>query len=169
MRSAVDARRREATTLPSPVEPQVVHEVECLLRQVAIIVRKRGRDILQDFDITPPQFDALLVLDEFRDITMGELGEKMYLACSTATDLIDRMERNGLIERERDPRDRRVIRLKVRPKGHEVIKEVLAARRRYLAGILREIDDADRERLVRSLEQLHALMTQAEVVRASSG
>jgi MarR family transcriptional regulator, organic hydroperoxide resistance regulator len=136
-----------------------VAEIEDLLRNVGTILKKRGRDILSNFDITPPQLDALLVLREFGELTMGELCHKMYLACSTATDLIDRMERNGLIERVRDTADRRVIRLKVLPKGASVVEEVIEARRGYLATILSEIDVADKERLIQSLEQLNYLMT----------
>ena len=136
-----------------------VAEIEELLRNVGTILKKRGRDILSNFDITPPQLDALLVLREYGELTMGELCQKMFLACSTATDLIDRMERNGLIERVRDTADRRVIRLKVLPKGASVIDEVLEARRGYLVNILSEIDVADKERLIQSLEQLNYLMT----------
>lgn len=136
-----------------------VAEIEDLLRSVSTILKKRGRDILSNFDITPPQLDALLVLREFGELTMGELCQKMFLACSTATDLIDRMERNGLIERVRDTADRRVIRLKVLPKGASVVDEVIEARRGYLGAILSEIDVADKERLIQSLDQLNYLMT----------
>jgi MarR family transcriptional regulator, organic hydroperoxide resistance regulator len=135
-----------------------VAEIEDLLRNVSTILKKRGRDILSHFDITPPQLDALLVLRDFGELSMGELCGKMFLACSTATDLIDRMERNGLIERVRDTTDRRVIRLRVLAKGSAVIDEVLDARRSYLATILTEIDVTNKERLIHSLEQLNFLM-----------
>lgn len=134
-------------------------EIEDLLRNVSTMLKKRGRDIISQFEITPPQLDALLVLREYGELTMGELCQKMYLACSTATDLIDRMERNGLIERVRDTADRRVIRLKVLLKGTKVIDDVLDARRNYLATILAEIDLADKERLIHALEQLNYLMS----------
>lgn len=136
-----------------------VAEIEDLLRNVVTILKKRGRDILMNFDITPPQHDALLVLREFGELTMGELCQKMYLACSTATDLIDRMERNGLIERVRDKTDRRVIRLRVLPKGAEVVDEVLEARRGYMATAMAELDAPDKERLIQALEQINYLMT----------
>ncbi len=138
---------------------QHVVVIEELLRNVSTILKKRGRDILSNFEITPPQLDALLVLREYGELTMGELCQKMFLACSTATDLIDRMERNHLIERVRDTSDRRVIRLKVLPKGATVIEEVLEARRSYLGNILNELDVADKEKLIQALEQLNYLMT----------
>ncbi|MFZ5823556.1 MAG: MarR family winged helix-turn-helix transcriptional regulator [Bacillota bacterium] len=145
--------------LTKPSIDRHVVEIEDLLRSVGQILKKRGRDILGNFDITNPQFDALLVLREFGELTMGELCGKMFLACSTATDLIDRMERNGLIERVRDTADRRVIRLRVLDKGNSIIDEVLEARRTYLANTLSELDVADKERLIQSLDQLNFLMT----------
>lgn len=134
-----------------------VTEIESVLRMVSSILRKRGRDILKNFNVTPPQLNALNFLKK-ESLTMGELGAKMYLACSTATDLIDRMERNGLIVRERDANDRRVIRLKITPKGEEIIAEVIEARKRYLAGILEKVAPQDRKTLIRNLDQLHNLM-----------
>lgn len=146
--------------LPTKIIDSQVETIETLLRNVGTILRKRGRDISADFDITPPQLDALLVLQEHGELTMGELCQKMFLACSTATDLIDRMERNQLIERVRDTNDRRVIRLKVLEKGTQIYEEVLTARRRYLGGVLKELDQNEKEQLIRSLTQVNTLMTQ---------
>jgi len=128
-----------------------------------VIIRKRGREILSGFGITPPQLNALVILNEQGEITMGELCDRMYLACSTATDLIDRTERNGLIERERDRTDRRVIRLKVLDPGRKIIEEVLTARKRYLGVVLAQVPEQERDLLIKYLGDLHALMREAEV------
>ncbi len=139
---------------------QSIVELDRLIRHTNSIIRRRGRDILQEFDITPPQFDALLILksNKGEDLTIGELGERMYLACSTATDLIDRMERNGLVERTRDANDRRVIRLRVLEKGHQMVEEVLAARKRYLAEVLQDVPQEDIQAMIRSMTQLDQLL-----------
>lgn len=144
--------------MPKAQGDQIV-ELEELLRQVSIIIRKRGRDILQNFEVTPPQFNALLELDHHGQLTMGELCDHLFLACSTATDLVDRMERNSLIERERDPNDRRVIRLKVKDRGRQIIAEVLAARRKYLAQVMESVGEEEKGRLIHALEQIYLLMT----------
>jgi len=135
-----------------------VTKVERLLRHMAFIIKKRGRDILVDFGITSPQFNALLTLKDHPSITMGELCEKLFLACSTATDLIDRMEKNGFLERNRDAQDRRVIRLSISEKGKQVISEVIVARRRYVASILEKLTEEETEQLGNSLDKLHSLM-----------
>lgn len=140
-----------------------VVRIERLLRHVAFIIKKRGRDILSDFDITTPQFLALVVLKDRPGITMGELCERLYLACSTATDLIDRMEKNGYLERNRDPDDRRVIRLSITEKGQDIIDQVINARRRYVESILSQLTQEEIDQLERSLEKLDALMVAGEV------
>jgi len=142
---------------------KTVDDVERLLRTVSVIIKKRGREILADFGITPPQFSALLTLIQSGDMTIGELGEKMYLACSTATDLVDRMERNGLVARERDTNDRRVIRLRVLERGHQMLDEVMQARRKYLSGVLERVSREETASMVVALDHLAELMTREEV------
>lgn len=138
-------------------EPYVA-EIDKLIRRVSFVIKCRGRDILNEFDITTPQFNALLLLAEHGDMTIGELGNKMYLASSTATDLIDRMERNGLVCRKRDAQDRRVVRLHMLDKGHQMIKEVLENRKRYLSNILKQLADDEIEALKKSLQSLYELI-----------
>jgi len=140
-----------------------VVRIERLLRHVAFIIKKRGRDILSDFDITTPQFLALVVLKDRPGITMGELCERLYLACSTATDLIDRMEKNGYLERNRDPDDRRVIRLSITEKGQNIIDQVINARRRYVDSILKQLTQEEIDQLAQALEKLDALMVAGKV------
>ena len=144
--------------MSSQVCSESVAEIERLLRHVSFIIKRRGRDILKDFDITTPQFLALQVLRDEPGITMGELCEKLFLACSTATDLVDRMEKNGYVNRQRDLEDRRVIRLFITEKGEEIIHEVILARRRYVEQILKELSAEEIEQLATSLEKLHSLM-----------
>ena len=139
-----------------------VVRIERLLRHVAFIIKKRGRDILSDFEITTPQFLALVVLKDKPGITMGELCERLFLACSTATDLIDRMEKNGYLDRNRDPEDRRVIRLSITGKGKDIISQVINARRRYVESILAQLTQEEIDQRS-ALEKLDALMVAGEV------
>ncbi len=69
-------------------------------------------------------------------MTIGELSNKMYLAFSTTTDLIDRMEKNELVVRVKDPHDRRVVRIHLLDKGKQMIDEVIQKRQGYLQDIL---------------------------------
>ena len=115
--------------------------IEENLRRVCYKIKKKGREILNDVDITPPQFEALQFLIRDENLTIGELSGKMYLACSTVTDLLDRMERNDLVKRVKDENDRRIVRIAVLPKGHELLKQVVENRQQYVESILTALDE----------------------------
>jgi DNA-binding MarR family transcriptional regulator len=132
-----------------------VEEIEKSLRLIADIVKQKGREILNEFPITPPQFVALQWLHEYGDMTIGELSSKMYLACSTTTDLVDRMEKNDLVERVKDTNDRRVVRIHLLSKGATIIREVIKQRQIYLQDVLGDFSKEDVDFLEKSLSFLY--------------
>ncbi|CAB3391851.1 MarR family winged helix-turn-helix transcriptional regulator [Kyrpidia spormannii] len=134
----------------------LVSEIEEELRFISRIVRQKGREIHVNFQITPPQFEALMLIRDHGVLTMGELSSKMFLAYSTTTDLVDRLERHGLVERLRDPIDRRVVRLRVLDRGLAMIEQVLEARRDYLRGVLARMEPGKVPILADALKDLIA-------------
>ena len=115
--------------------------IEENLRRVCYKIKKKGREILNDVEIPPPQFEALQYLRNEDNLTIGELSSRMYLACSTVTDLLDRMERNELVRRVKDENDRRIVRIVVLQKGHDLIKLVMENRINYVESILSQLDE----------------------------
>lgn len=134
--------------------------IEKYLRKVDWIIRKKGREILNDINITDPQFIALQYLVSNKQLTIGELSQRMSLACSTITDLIDRMEKSELVIREKDEQDKRVVRLIAQPKGHDIVKQVLEKRREYLSEKLSGLSDNDKDVLLKNLKYLYEAMTE---------
>ncbi|KAF0819419.1 MULTISPECIES: MarR family winged helix-turn-helix transcriptional regulator [unclassified Cytobacillus] len=133
----------------------VVAEIEKDLRYISGIIKQKGREILSDFTITPPQFVALQWLFEEGDMTIGELSNKMYLACSTTTDLVDRMEKNSLVKRVKDPNDRRVVRIHLLDEGERIIEEVIKKRQDYLKEVLKDFSHNEVLFLKDNLMKLH--------------
>jgi DNA-binding MarR family transcriptional regulator len=136
----------------------VVVELERSLRYVAAILKQKGREILTQYPITPPQFVALQWLLEEGDMTIGELSNKMYLACSTTTDLVDRMEKNRLVARVKDQNDRRVVRIHLLEEGERIIEEVIKKRQQYLLEVLENFSEEEIIFLEKSLKKLHQEM-----------
>lgn len=137
---------------------EAVKEIERNLRRIDHIIRKEGRLILKDYNITVPQFEALQYLIHHENMTIGELSQKMHLAFSTITDLIDRMEKADLVSRMKDPNDKRIVRLKVLPKGTDVIEKVLSRRIEFLYGKLVSLTDEEKDKLDTVLQTLYGVM-----------
>lgn len=153
---------RRGWTMPEREFPRDVEQIELLLRRVAFHVRQHGRRILERFDITPPQFDALQILDRHENMTMGELCQRLYLASSTVTDLVQRMERAGLVQRDRDTTDRRLVRLTVLEEGRRVISEVIRERRAFLSEVLAQFTSEERAQVEAGLDHLLRVMLSVE-------
>jgi MarR family transcriptional regulator, organic hydroperoxide resistance regulator len=138
--------------------PGTIADIEKDLRYISGIIKQKGREILSNYTITPPQFIALQWLFEEGDMTIGELSNKMFLACSTTTDLVDRMEKNQLVVRVKDPNDRRVVRIHLLEEGERIIDEVIKKRQVYLQEVLKDFSDGEIIGLKDSLAKLHLEM-----------
>ena len=135
-----------------------VANIEKDLRYISGIIKQKGREMLSNYKITPPQFVALQWLFEEGDMTIGELSNKMYLAFSTTTDLVDRMEKNNLVLRSKDPNDRRVVRIHLLDEGGRIIDEVIKKRQVYLEEVLTNFSTDEIQLLQSSLMKLHQEM-----------
>ncbi|SFC56130.1 DNA-binding transcriptional regulator, MarR family [Bacillus sp. OV322] len=137
-----------------------VAKIEKELRYVSSLIKQKGREILNNYKITPPQFVALQWLSEDGDMTIGELSNKMFLAFSTTTDLVDRMEKNELVQRLKDEKDRRVVRIHLLNEGKRIIDEVIEKRQDYLRDLLIDFSDSEVASLKQNLTKLHIKMKQ---------
>lgn len=88
-------------------------------------------------------------------MTIGELSNKMYLAFSTTTDLVDRMEKSELVKRVKDPNDRRVVRIHLLEEGERIIEEVIDKRQDYLQEVLKDFSGEEVVHLRENLRKLH--------------
>lgn len=143
-------------------ETSRIAEVEKELRYIAGVIKQRGREILDHYPITAPQFVALQWLVEKGDMTIGELSQCIHLAHSTTTDLVDRMENNQLVERSKDASDKRVVRIHPLDKGKKIIQEVIKQRQTYLKEVLDVFPEEDIDSLNRLLRLLHERMVETE-------
>jgi MarR family 2-MHQ and catechol resistance regulon transcriptional repressor len=76
-------------------------------------------------DLTYSQFAVLEALYHLGSMTQGDIGGKVLKSGSNMTTVIDNLERLGLVRRERDARDRRVIQVHLTEAGSGKIEAVL--------------------------------------------
>jgi DNA-binding MarR family transcriptional regulator len=79
------------------------------LRAHATVTRRLEADLLAEHDLSLPSYDVLVQLSEApeRRLRMTELAERVLLSRSGLTRLVDRLERDGLVERRACPSDAR--------------------------------------------------------------
>lgn len=75
--------------------------------------------------LTPSQFAVLEALYHLGSLTQGEVSQKVLKSGSNITTVIDNLERLGLVQRQRDIEDRRVIHIHLTDAGAARLEEVL--------------------------------------------
>ncbi|WP_041417495.1 MarR family winged helix-turn-helix transcriptional regulator [Shewanella woodyi] len=78
------------------------------------------RPLLNELDLTYPQYLAMLVLWDNEGISVKTLGEQLHLDSGTLTPLLKRLETKGLVSRGRSEVDERVRVLHITEKGREL-------------------------------------------------
>ncbi len=122
-------------------------------RLVALVGQQLGRHwqqaVTRNSTLSHTAFFALAVLGEEGALTHREVADHCWISPGTLTPVIDALERDGLLQRRRDSRDRRIVRLHITPGGTETLRTTWAAVAAEFRRIVPELG-ADEERLVRS-------------------
>ncbi|HKS27690.1 MAG TPA: MarR family transcriptional regulator [Pyrinomonadaceae bacterium] len=116
-------------------------EVILNLARTAEHIGARMAEVLKQSDLTPTQYNALRILRGAGadGVTCGEISERMVTKDSDITRLLDRLERHGLIERERPENNRRVVMARITKDGLSLLAELdgpVQENNRRLAGHL---------------------------------
>ncbi len=117
----------------------VGHITENAIKQISEAFGRR----LQNVGITRIQWIALYYVKTKGIISQRDLSNLMNVKDSSAGRLIDRLERDGLIQRERNDLDRRVIFIKLTVKGDELITKLMPYGSKFNDDLVAGIDEED--------------------------
>lgn len=107
--------------------------------------------------LTLPQYYLLKPLDEAPALPLNQMADRAGIAAPTATRIIDGLERDGTVRRDRSAEDRRTVLVSLTPKGRRVLKRKhreLTQRRQRLYEQLDPTERKHSERLLRHLAEL---------------
>jgi DNA-binding MarR family transcriptional regulator len=97
---------------------------------------------------------VLIVLDREGVQSMARLAEWLDVSRSSATGIVDRMEERGLVARQRDSSDRRVVRVVITDGGRGVLAALDEDRRKMIGELLDELSDDDLEGFLRGVRAM---------------
>jgi DNA-binding MarR family transcriptional regulator len=106
--------------------------------------------------LEPAQVDALDVVVASGGCRMAELADALRVDRSTATRLVDRLVRAGVVDRRETTGDGRGVLVVTTPRGEALFEEFSTRRRAMLYAVLDDFDDGDRRHLADLLERLVA-------------
>ncbi|MDP2921806.1 MAG: MarR family transcriptional regulator [Candidatus Omnitrophota bacterium] len=109
--------------------------------------------------ITLPQFLILGFLEKSGEAKMSGLASFMAVSTAAMTGTVDRLVRYGYVTREPEPKDRRVIKIKITLKGRELVKKINSQRRQMIVDIFGKISEADRSDYLRVLTKIEEILS----------
>lgn len=126
---------------------QMIHYVDLYSKQLASAHR-----------ITAPQLVCLLSVVEKGPTTATAIGREVQLSASTVVGILDRLEEKGLISRERDRTDRRLVSIRATASGEALAQNAPSPLQATLANMLGTLPEGEQATIARSLERIAGLM-----------
>jgi DNA-binding MarR family transcriptional regulator len=110
-------------------------------------------------DLSPTIIKSLYAFqDENKAYPIGELGKNARVKSSTITDMVDRLERDGIAERFRDNGDRRIIKVRLTARGRKIRQEFTVKRRKEFTALFAKLNNQEKQALLYHLEGAYQIL-----------
>lgn len=130
--------------------------IERLERAYISFMRELGPKLAEDTELglTGPQFYILHLLSQKEKFMVTEIASKMGVKPSAITVMIERLHKNGLVMRDRDENDRRVVLIYLTERGYETLQKAKQKRFETIAHYFKHLESEELESLVQIYEKL---------------
>lgn len=118
---------------------------------------------VQEYGLTTPQFGILEALYHLGPLSLGEIAVKMLVTGGNVTYVMDRLEEQGLVYRDRSPDDRRVIQAKLTAEGHALMARVFPGHGEYIEELSGHLSGEEQESLRALMKKLGLAIQEAEL------
>jgi DNA-binding MarR family transcriptional regulator len=123
-----------------------------LMKQIELAVRADLDDLTRPEGLTALQYTALTVLERHPDLTAAHLARHSFVTGQSTADMVTALLSRGLIERRRDPADRRRLVIALTPAGHRLLARMRPRVAALQDRMLSLLSDGQASELRRSLE-----------------
>lgn len=138
-----------------------MQRIERIASLYPLLIGRMGRLrslVHEGMDLSYNQYKTLLTIADRGTCSLGDLARELEVAMSSASQMVDRLVGEGLIERQQDAANRRQVVIHLTPAGQRLItrlqQNILAGYRKVLA----QMSDEEQEELVRAFETIARLL-----------
>lgn len=129
-------------------------EVSKLLREIMLLLKQNMTKVFEDRKITAPQGMVIGILSKFGKMKISDLSKQLGLSNSTISGIIDRLEKQEMVERERSQEDKRVVYVMITPKFQEIHQDFHKRIEENISNIMKRGSD---EEIIKITEGLYTL------------
>lgn len=146
-------------------EGSVRHDLRILnaIRQIIRAADIDSRKLAAEHQITAPQLMCLMAVVEKAAISATGIGKRIHLSPSTLVGVLDRLESKGLVQRLRNPDDRRLVWVTPTDKGRELTSKTPFPLQYSLDKALKQLSETEREQIAAWMDRLVDLMGASDI------
>lgn len=141
------AKITPTATVPPRLPEELVSSPAFLLKRLGFAAKERALQAYERTGLHPYHYAVLLVLDEGAPETQGSIADALGYDRGQLVGLLDDLEERNLVERRRDPKDRRRHVVRITPEGKRALKKMRALAQELDEQFLRPLDERERKLL----------------------
>jgi MarR family 2-MHQ and catechol resistance regulon transcriptional repressor len=115
-------------------------------------------------NLTVSQLDILVCLDRTKGLPLTEIADRLLVTGGNVTGIIDRLEKAGLVMRQRDHKDKRLVWARLTQKGYAVYRQLMPRYIETMRNVNSYLTPAEGKELMRLLKKLGAGVRKKEVI-----
>jgi MarR family transcriptional regulator, lower aerobic nicotinate degradation pathway regulator len=142
------------TARPEQVPEELVTSSTFLLKRLGFAAKEQAMEAYEEAGLHPYHYAILLVLDEGSRVTQGSIADALGYDRGQLVGLLDELEDQGLVERRRDPNDRRRHIVRMTADGARTLRRLRALSRRNEEEFLEPLSEKQRADLLYLLQLL---------------
>ncbi len=131
----------------------------CVAYAFADILRTTCIEQEKPYVVTPPQWGVLAVLHGSDGMTVGTISQRRGLDAPTITGIIKRLEQNGLVERQHDREDRRVVKVYLTSEGEHIVDVLTSNAEEFNRRMLQGLSEAEQKTFLETLQRIIVNLT----------
>lgn len=144
------------------MEERIGAEIATLIREINAGINQQMRNRFKDNALTPPQMMIMFMLAKEKYLKVSEISKKMSLANSTVSGIIDRLEKQGFVERVRSEEDKRVVYVRAATHMDEIHQDYHQSVTNFLAALTDDISKEEVTSIISGLHKLKKLVQRSE-------
>jgi DNA-binding MarR family transcriptional regulator len=140
--------------VPGSIHPEDKPNVDAVVETLIYLYtesRRLTKGLARQYGLTGPQLTVVKILESLGHLSLSSLSDRIKARNSTVTGIIDRMERDGLVRRERSEADRRIVLIRLTRKGRKLAEGIEVEPLALFRQSLEEMPQQDIKELFRIL------------------
>lgn len=133
-------------------------EVLIAMRQIIRAIDLHSKKLGKELGLTGPQLILMRSIRELGEVTIRELSNNTNMSQATATTILDRLERNGYVERKRSVSDKRKVHAYLTNEGNEILEKAPLPLQDNFIDQFHKLDEWEQSLLLSSVQRISSMM-----------